>query len=179
MQGVGGWIEGTETIKFLHYHEMPKDWQPTYVCFVCDIRPQKTEQEQTRLTVGGNLIDYPDPVTTRTCDLVTFKIHINSTLSQPKRKYCSFDIKNFYLNTPMEHPEYMKINLAQIPDEIISEYNLKSKVHSNGSVYIQIQKGMYGLPQASMLGNKLLKCRLAKHRYYEVRHTPGYWQHMW
>ena len=24
-QGVGGWIEGTETIKFLQYHEMPKD----------------------------------------------------------------------------------------------------------------------------------------------------------
>ena len=104
MQGVGGWIEGTEMIKFLHYHEMPKDRRPTYAHFVCDVRPQKTEQEQTQLTVGGILIDYPDPTTTQTCDLVTFKMHINSTPSQPKRKYCSFDIKNFYLNTPMECP---------------------------------------------------------------------------
>ena len=24
-QGVGGWMEGTETIKFLHYHELPKN----------------------------------------------------------------------------------------------------------------------------------------------------------
>ena len=87
-----------------------------------------------------------------------FKMHINSTLSRPKLKYCSFDVKNFYLNTPMEHAEYMKINIAHIPDEIISEYNLKEKVHIDGSVYIQIQKGMYGLPQASMLANKLLKC---------------------
>ena len=62
-QGVGGQIKGTDTIKFLHYNEMPKNWQPTYACFVCDVQPQKTEQEQTRLTVGGNLIDYPDPVT--------------------------------------------------------------------------------------------------------------------
>ena len=52
----------------------------------------------------------------------------------------------------------MKINIAQIPaDEIISKYNLKGKVHTNRSVYIDIQKGMYGLPQATMLANRLLK----------------------
>ena len=73
----------------------------------------------------------------------------------------------------------MKIQIAQIPDEIIAEYNLKNKVHSDGTVYIEIRNGMYGLPQASMLANKLLKHRLAKHGYYEVRHTPGYWRHMW
>ena len=63
----------------------------------------------------------------------------------------------------------MKINIAQIPDEIISEYNLKGKVHIDGYVYIEIQKGMYGLPQAGMLANKqLLKWQLAKYGYYEV-----------
>ena len=120
-QGVGGRIEGTDTIKFLWYHEMPKNRRPTYARFVCEIRPQKTEKERTRLTVGGNLIDYPNTITTRTWNLVTFKMHINSTLSQPNRKYCSFDVKNFYLNTPMECSEYMKIPIAQIPDEIIVE----------------------------------------------------------
>ena len=73
----------------------------------------------------------------------------------------------------------MKIPLAHIPDEIITEYVLKNKVHSDGAVYIEIHKGMYGLPQAGMLANQLLKRRLAKHGYYEVRHTPGYWQHVW
>ena len=100
---------------------MPKNRRPTYARFVCEICPQKTEKERTRLTVGGNLIDYPDTITTRTCDLVTFKMHINSTLSRPNRQYCSFDVKKFYLNTPMEHSEYMKIPIAQIPDEIIAE----------------------------------------------------------
>ena len=38
---------------------------------------------------------------------------------------------------------------------------------------------MYGLPQAGMLANKLLKHLLAKHGYYEVCHTPGYWCHTW
>ena len=73
----------------------------------------------------------------------------------------------------------MKINLAEILDEIISEYNLKEKVHNDGYVYIEIQKGMYGLPQVGMLANKLLKRQLAKHGYYEVWHTLGYWQHAW
>ena len=154
---------------------MPKNRRPTYAHFVCEVQPQKTEKERTRLMVGGNLIDYPNPITTRICDLVTFKMHIYSTLSQSKRKYCSFDIKNFYHNTPMEHSEYMKIQIAQIPDEIVAEYNLQNKVHSDSAVYIEIRKGMYGLPQAGMLANKLLKCRLTKHRYYKVRHTPGYW----
>ena len=36
-QGVGRQIKGTETIKFLHYHEMPKNWQHTYAHFVCDV----------------------------------------------------------------------------------------------------------------------------------------------
>ena len=178
-QGVGGRIAGTETIRFIHHHEMPPTRRPTYARFVCEIRPQKSEKERTRLTVGGNLIDYPDPITTRTCNLVTFKMHINSTLSWTKRKYCSFDVKNFYLNTPMERSEYMKILLTHIPDEIIAEYALKRKVHSDGAIYIKIRKGMYGLPQAGMLANKLLKRRLAQHGYYEVCHTPSYWRHVW
>ena len=73
----------------------------------------------------------------------------------------------------------MKIPLSHIPDEIITEYSLRNKVHRDGSIYIEIQKGMYGLPQAGMLANKLLKRRLAEHGYYEVRHTPGYWRHVW
>ena len=45
VQRVGGQIEGTDMIKFLHYHEMPKDRQPTYAHFVCEVQPQKTKQE--------------------------------------------------------------------------------------------------------------------------------------
>jgi hypothetical protein len=42
---------------------------------------------------------------------------------------------------------------------------------------MEILKGMYGLPQAGILANKLLKKRLAKHGYYEQLHTPGLWKH--
>ena len=36
---------------------------------------------------------------------------------------------------------------------------------------------MYGLPQAGILSNKLLKERLAEHGYYELPHTPGLFTH--
>ena len=63
-----------------------------------------------------------------------------------------------------------------IPQEIIDQYNLTSIVH-NGYVYMAIRKSMYGLKQAGILGNKLLKKRLEAHGYYPTKHTPGMWKH--
>ena len=34
------------------------------------------------------------------------------------------DVKNFYFNTPMKEPEYMKIPVRLIPDEIKVEYKV-------------------------------------------------------
>ncbi len=42
------------------------------------------------------------------------------------------DIKDFYLNTPMKRPEYMRLKITDIPDEIIEEYNLSEIVDNNG-----------------------------------------------
>jgi hypothetical protein len=40
----------------------------------------------------------------------------------------------------------------------------------DGYVYMEIRKGMYGLPQAGVLE------RLARHGYFEQPHTPGLWK---
>ena len=114
-----------------------------------------------RITVGGNLIDYPGELTTRTADLTTTKILWNSVVSTEGARYMTADIKSFYLETPLDRPEYMKMPLALIPEEFQEAYGLKSKA-KNGFVYMEILKGMYGLPQAGILANKLLKRRLAK-----------------
>jgi hypothetical protein len=44
-------------------------------------------------------------------------------------------------------------------------------------VYIEIQKGMYGLPQAGILANELLQRNLAKEGYRPTTHTHGLWTH--
>jgi hypothetical protein len=101
-QGIGGRVKGTDTIRFIKRNEIPADQKPTYPRFVCEIKPHKVEVNRTRLTLGGNLIDYPGDVSTRTADMDTIKIILNSTVSTPGAKFCSMDITNFYLNTKMD-----------------------------------------------------------------------------
>ena len=130
-------VDGTDTIFFIHYHEMPKDRRATYANFVVDIRPEKEEKHRVRLTVGGNLVEYPGNVSTDTTDITTAKILFNSILSTPKARFLGIDIKNFYLNNDMTRYEYMKIPLDLIPEDIMVKYNIKEKGH-NGYVYVEI-----------------------------------------
>jgi hypothetical protein len=58
----------------------------------------------------------------------------------------------------------MVINLASLPQETIEKCNL-NKIAQDGKVYIEIQKGMYGLPQAGILANELLQRNLPKDGY--------------
>ncbi len=140
--------------------------------------PQKTEKAQTRLTVGGNLIDYPWEVTTPTADLATAKLLFNSVISTPGAHFLTMDIKDFYLNTPMESPKFMHLKYNILPLEIITKYGPAQKV-LDGWVYVRTEKGMYGLPQAGLLANKLLTSRLDTHGYYQCQFTPGLWRHKW
>ena len=63
----------------------------------------------------------------------------------------------------MEQLEYARMALKLIPDEIIAEYNLRDTVDDDRFVSIMIMIGMYGLPQAGILANKLLTKRLEPH----------------
>ena len=89
----------------------------------------------------------------------------------------TLDISNFYLNTPLKRPEYIRLKISDIPDEIIHEYHLKKIVNSKGFVFLEVTKGMYGLPQAGLLANELLEKRLNKNGYYQSKIIPGLWKH--
>ena len=170
---------GTNTIYVLSHEEIkniPRDRTVTYVRIVIDYRPQKADPNRVRLTAGGNLIEYPYELTTRTADLTTAKILWNSTISTEGARYMCLDIKNFYLGTPMTRYEYMKMPLSVFPEHIVRQYKLDQHA-KNGFVYIEIRKAIYGLPQAGILANQLLRRRLRPHGYYEVLHTPGLWKH--
>jgi hypothetical protein len=75
----------------------------------------------------------------------------------------TMDISNFYLMTPLHRLEFIRIKLTDIPDKVIKEYKLREIATKNGSIYIRAKCGMYGLPQAELLANELLKKRLNKH----------------
>jgi hypothetical protein len=129
-----------------------------------------------RLTVGGDQIEYPGDKSTRTAGLTAAKILINSFISTQGDKFLVIDINNFYLNTPLGQFEYMVINLASLPQETIEKYDL-NELAQDGKIYIKIQKGMYGLPQAGILTNELLQRNLATDGYRPTTHTHGLWTH--
>ena len=100
----------------------------------------------------------------------------NSTISTNNARYMCRDAENFYLATPLDRPEYMRIPIELIPQEFIDASNLADKikmVNCVGYIYMKIIRGIFGLPQAGVLANTLLRKRLAVHDYYEVEHTPG------
>ena len=70
----------------------------------------------------------------------------------------TIDIKDYYLVTPMNRYEYMKIPVKHIPEDIMLQYNLTNLI-VNDHVMVEIRKGMYGLPQAVIIAQE----RLNKH----------------
>jgi hypothetical protein len=56
-------------------------------------------------------------------------------------------------------------------------YKLHDKV-SNGHVYAEVRKGMYGLPQAGRLAYEKLRLFLEPHGYVPCTVTPGLWKHL-
>ena len=107
-QGKEGVTIGTNTIFFLSHDEIrctPKDCVITYARIVINHRPQKDNPNRVRITIGGNLINYPYELTTRTADIVSTKIMWNSIISTPGAKFGGADIKNMYLETLLDRYE--------------------------------------------------------------------------
>jgi hypothetical protein len=127
--------------------------------------------------VGGNRINYPGKVATPTAEMLVAKFLFNSVISTHGARFMTMDIANFYLMTPLKRPEFVKIKLRDIPEEIIVEYKLRDLATADGNVYIKGTKGMYGLPHAGLLANEQLETRLNKHGYWHSKLVPGLWKH--
>ena len=79
----------------------------------------------------------------------------------------------------MARYKYLRLKLSNLPEDIIEQYGLKDKTTSEGYIYVDIRKGMYGLPQAGLLAQELLEQRLQKQGYTQSKVTPGFWTHAW
>ena len=118
-------------------------------------------------------INYPGEVATPTAEMLVAKLLFNSVISTHSARFMTMDIANFYLMTPLKHPEYGKIKLIDIPEEIIVKYKLHNLPNADGSVYIKANRGMYGLPQLGLIANELLEEQLNKHGYQQSKLVPG------
>lgn len=71
----------------------------------------------------------------------------------------------------------MKVPYKYFPQDIKDGYNLHQLKHTDGYMYVQINKGMYGLKQAALLAYKLLSTLLCNARYFPLLNTSGMWKY--
>jgi len=124
-------------------------------------RPSATESRPIPLwiTAGGNLIKYNGELSVRTADIATSKLQWNSVIRTENARYMCIDLKNFYLTANLDYYEYMKMPLNLFPQWIIDQYDL-NKHAVVGMIHIEMQKPVWGLPQAGILANKKLRQEL-------------------
>ena len=61
---------------------------------------------------------------------------------------------------PLKRHEYLKLRLNELPEDVIEHYGLKNEASPEEFVYVEVRKGMYGLPQAGLLAQELLEKQL-------------------
>jgi hypothetical protein len=85
----------TETIFFVKKDKIPDDRKgnETYARIVCVYRNGKKDKYRTRITMGGNLVNYPGDCGTPTANLLTVKLLLNSIISTPNAKFMSWILR--------------------------------------------------------------------------------------
>jgi hypothetical protein len=86
------------------------------------------------------------------------------------------DAKYFYLETTMTQDKYIYIFLQMLFPPILVQYNLTSLIQNN-CVYVEIRKGMFGLPQAGKMAKNQSISPLAPFGYDPVPFTACLLQH--
>ncbi len=94
------------------------------------------------MVAGGDQVHYPGDAGTPTADLLTVKLLLNSIISTENARFMTMDIKDFYLNTPMARYEYMRLRLADMPDNDVKHYKLRKLATPDDAIYCEIRKGM-------------------------------------
>ncbi len=86
--------------------------------------------------------------------------------------FSTIDIEDFYLGTPLPHPEFIRILTKFIPEKVIAFYKLQPFIH-NGALFCMVLKTHYGLPQAGALSQQRLFKHLEQNGYHELFHAPA------
>jgi hypothetical protein len=125
-QGNKHGVKATDTMSFIPRHLVPNNRKCTYASFVCDYEPKKTEPYRICLVVGGDKLEYNSDAGSPAASLLETKLLLKSVISDARKgaRFLRADLKDFFLATPMDNPEYMRIHWKHIPDDIREQYKL-------------------------------------------------------
>ena len=166
----------SKTGRFIQRSEMPFDRKAAYYNPQLKIKVKNgVICFRVRGTIGGDQIDYPGATAAFVATLETVRVLSNAAVSEDA-DIMTADIADFYLGTPLDRPEYMRISIKHVPQDIIDKYQLQSFIH-DGYLLMEITKGIYGLKQAGKLAQDRLVAHLKKHGYNQCPNTPCLFKH--
>ena len=168
--------KGTDSVFFVRFSDVPSDRKATYLRLVVADRPTKANPRRVCFTVGGDRTKCPGDTSTKVADLPTAKVLLNSVTSTPGSRFVSVDTKDFYLSNPVHRFEYTRTPTSNTPKKVFDQYNLAPLVHK-GAVYVEVRKGVYGLPQAGRIASDALTPVLNQAGYHQSDTTPGLFKH--
>jgi hypothetical protein len=158
-------IERTGTMSFIDWSKKPSNRPASNMVLACTdkLKVGLGRKRRVRATHGGRT-DYSGDLSAYTASLASAKILFNSIISTHDAKFASIDIVDFYLNTPLDRPEFVIIRRNQIPNSTWTKYNLNNFVHNN-CVMARLDKTIPGLPQSGILAQQALVAHLGQHGY--------------
>ena len=164
-------IVETETMKLISWHHKPVGRKVSYYNpqIRIKVKPGGESEYRVRGTYGGDISDYTGPTAAQTADMVSIKTLLNATVSEDA-DWMTMDIKDFYLGTPLPHPEYMRVHIDQMPQRS-REMFVSSGMLQDGYMLFEINKGIYGLAQAGLLAQERLFETLAQNGYTSIMST--------
>jgi hypothetical protein len=171
------------TLRAIHLSEQPINRRKDTTYYNPQVKEKTAPDGDTTYRVrgaaGGDRIVFPGNVSASTADMEVVKLLAHSVASDRTHKptgCMSADIKDFYLGTPMERKEYVRIYLKHLPPDVVREFGLDEFIH-NDSVLFEIGKCIYGLPQACLLSQVRLVGHFADHGYHQVPCVPCLLKH--
>ena len=175
------------TLKPVKRNIIPRGETITYYNPQCKEKLATVDDEQfveyrVRGTFGGDRSGYQGATSSQTAEYLTTKVLINATLSDrlhkdPDTKFATADMVDFYLGAMLDQPGYLGMKAATFSQEIIDIYNLREYIDSNGTIYFQVVKCMYGHPASGRLSNKKLVSILKDAGYHEDKFVDCLFKH--
>lgn len=153
----------SKTMRPIHGKDQPSDRRRDTSYYNPQIKEKYDSLDnktfRVRGTIGGVRINYPGETSADTAAMPVVKLLLQSVISDDV-KWMTLDIKDYYPNTPLPRPEYIRIQRKLIPDAVITKHLLQPYM-TNNSILFEVNQGMYGLPQAGYLAQQRLITHLA------------------
>ena len=88
--------------------------------------------------MGKDRLNFPDDASSPAAYLLESKLLFNNTISDALRgaRFMSYNLKYFFLETPMSRADYMRINSKYFPPDIRARYHIDGLIAADGYVYI-------------------------------------------